>query len=61
MGKQKQRVAIYARVSTTEGKQTPENQLRQLRSYAKARGFTITAEYIDCATGRNERRPHIES
>ena len=36
MGKQKQRVAIYARVSTTEGKQTPENQLR---TYAKARDF----------------------
>ena len=60
MSKQKQRVAIYARVSTTEGKQTPENQLRQLRTYAKARDFTIRAEYIDHATGRNEKRPEYQ-
>ncbi len=60
MSKQKQRVAIYARVSTTEGKQTPENQLRQLRTYAKARDFTIIAEYIDHATGRNEKRPEYQ-
>ncbi|MEE9150034.1 MAG: recombinase family protein, partial [Candidatus Tectomicrobia bacterium] len=53
MSKQKQRVAIYARVSTTEGKQTPENQFRQLRTYAKARDFTVRAAYIDHATGRN--------
>ena len=45
MGKQKQRVVIYARVSTTEGKQTPEKQLRQLRTYAKARDFTVMGEY----------------
>ncbi len=60
MSKQKQRVAIYARVSTTEGKQTPENQLRQLRTYAKARDFTVIAEYIDHATGRNEKRPEYQ-
>ncbi len=60
MSKQKQRVAIYARVSTTDGKQTPENQLRQLRAYAKARGFTLAAAYIDHATGRNEKRPEYQ-
>ena len=60
MSKQKQCVAIYARVSTTEGKQTPENQLRQLRTYAKARDFTIIAAYIDHATGRNEKRPEYQ-
>jgi DNA invertase Pin-like site-specific DNA recombinase len=52
------RVAIYARVSTDEGKQSPETQLRQLRAYAKSRGFTITGEFIDHATGRNEDRTH---
>ncbi len=54
MSKQKQRVAIYAHVSTTEGKQTPENQLRQLRTYAKARDFTVIAEYIDTITPQGE-------
>lgn len=56
----KPRVTIYARVSTTEGKQDPETQLRQLRQYAKARGFKITAELIDYATGRNEHRPNYQ-
>jgi DNA invertase Pin-like site-specific DNA recombinase len=54
------RVAIYARVSTDEGKQTPENQLRQLRTYAKTRGFTIAGEYIDYATGRSEERTNYK-
>ncbi len=60
MSKQKQRVAIYACVSTTDGKQTTENQLHQLRTYAKARGFTLAAEYIDHATGRNKKRPEYQ-
>jgi len=54
------RVAIYARVSTNEGKQDPETQLRQLRQYAGARGFTIIGEFIDYATGRNEQRPQYQ-
>jgi DNA invertase Pin-like site-specific DNA recombinase len=56
----KARVAIYARVSTDEGKQTPENQLRQLRAYSKSRGFTIVEEFIDHATGRTEDRTHYK-
>ena len=38
------RAAIYARVSTSE--QDPENQLQELRDYARARGWTV-AEYVD--------------
>jgi DNA invertase Pin-like site-specific DNA recombinase len=54
------RVAIYARVSTHEGKQDPETQLHQLRQYAAARDFTIIGEFIDYATGRNEQRPQYQ-
>jgi predicted site-specific integrase-resolvase len=32
------KVAIYARVSTYEGRQEVDNQLTQLRSFADARG-----------------------
>ena len=39
-------VAIYARVSTDEAKQTPETLLRQLRAYAKHRGFTVVNELV---------------
>ena len=35
-----QRVALYARVSTSNGHQDPEMQLRELREYAERRGLT---------------------
>lgn len=37
--------AIYARVSTRD--QKPENQLLELREFAKRQGFVIAAEFID--------------
>ncbi|HYD29621.1 MAG TPA: recombinase family protein [Azospirillaceae bacterium] len=49
------RVAIYARVSTTE--QSPEVQLAALRDYAAGRGFVIHGEYIDHLSGDGARRP----
>lgn len=50
------RAAIYARVSTVDGRQDPETQLRQLREYAERRGFAIAHEYVDRASGaRNDR------
>ncbi len=54
------RVAIYARVSTDEGKQNPETQLRQLREYAKLRKFKISDEYIDFASGRSNQRTNYK-
>ena len=50
------RAAIYARVSTAEGRQDPETQLRELRDYAERRGFEVVDEYVDHATGRTEDR-----
>jgi DNA invertase Pin-like site-specific DNA recombinase len=41
------RVAIYARVSTDEKGQDPENQLRELRAWCSNSGHTIIQEYID--------------
>jgi DNA invertase Pin-like site-specific DNA recombinase len=50
------RAAIYARVSTIDGRQDPETQLRQLREYAERRGFTVERECVDHASGaRNDR------
>lgn len=45
------RVAIYARVSTDDRGQDPENQLAQLRAWSAAAGHTIAAEYIDHVSG----------
>ena len=52
------RAAIYARVSTLD--QEPENQLAELRQYARARGWT-TVEYVDHGvSGARERRPALD-
>ena len=45
------RVAIYARVSTEDRGQDPENQLAQLRAWCAAAGHTIFAEFVDHASG----------
>src|SRR5919107_2578861 len=50
------RAAIYARVSTTVRGQDPETQLRQLREYADRRGFALTEEYVDHASGSRSDR-----
>src|SRR5712691_4571756 len=54
-----QRVALYARVSTTNGTQDPEMQLRELREYAANRDLAIVGEYIDRMTGSNDSRPAL--
>jgi DNA invertase Pin-like site-specific DNA recombinase len=41
------RVAIYARVSTNDKGQDPENQLRQLREWCGRMGYPIAREYIE--------------
>ncbi len=53
------RVALYARVSTANGQQDPEMQLRELREYAEHRGLTIIGEYIDWMTGSKDSRPAL--
>ena len=50
-----QRVALYARVSTRDKDQDPELQLRPMREYAVARGWTVT-EYVDHAAAADLRR-----
>jgi predicted site-specific integrase-resolvase len=44
-------VAIYARVSTDDKGQDPENQLRQLRAWCASAGYQIAREYVDHASG----------
>jgi DNA invertase Pin-like site-specific DNA recombinase len=53
------RVAIYTRVSTSDGQQTTENQLRDLHLAAERLGWNIVAHYSDegisGAKGRDQR------
>jgi len=51
------RAAMYARVSTADGRQDTENQLAELRRFASTQGWEIAAEYIDHESGgRADRR-----
>jgi len=45
------RVAIYARVSTENKGQDPENQLRQLRSWCEHMGYRVAGEYVEHESG----------
>ena len=45
------RVAIYARVSTDDKGQDPENQLRELRAWCENAGHAIVAEYVEHESG----------
>jgi DNA invertase Pin-like site-specific DNA recombinase len=52
------RCALYARVSTLD--QQPENQLRELRRYVEARGWTAV-EYVDHGvSGSKDSRPALD-
>jgi len=55
------RVALYARVSTSNHGQTVENQLLDLRRYAQERNWTIQGEYIDEGiSGTKDKRPGLD-
>src|SRR5215510_1809150 len=53
------RAALYARVSTAD--QTPDNQLVALRSFAEARGWTVTAFVDHGISGAKDRRPGLDA
>ncbi len=54
------RVALYARISTNDGRQQLENQLIQLREFAGRMKWTITHEFTDQMSGRTTTRPGLE-
>jgi DNA invertase Pin-like site-specific DNA recombinase len=53
------RAAIYARVSTAKGNQDPAMQIRELRGYAKDRGWLLTGVYADYVSGSKDSRPEV--
>jgi putative resolvase len=52
-----QGVALYARVSSHEQKADAQRQLDRLRDYAAAKGYKVTAEVGEIASGLNDQRP----
>lgn len=54
------KVALYARVSTTNGHQDPETQLYALREFVKNRGWEVVDEYVDKGvSGSKDSRPAL--
>jgi DNA invertase Pin-like site-specific DNA recombinase len=54
------KIAIYARVSTKDGRQDTENQLRQLRAFAETQGWAVVHEYVDRASGKRGDREQFQ-
>jgi DNA invertase Pin-like site-specific DNA recombinase len=53
------KIAIYDRVST--GKQDNENQLAELRRFARKQGCTVAKEYVDVVSGSGKKaREHFD-
>ena len=50
------KVALYARVSTTDRDQDPETQLVALRGYCESQSWNIVEEFTDEASARDLRR-----
>ena len=53
------RLAIYARVSANDGRQTVDNQLTNLRTFASSSDWQIVAEYIDHDSGGKPNRKQL--
>ena len=54
------KVGLYARVSTKDKEQHPENQLIKLRQYCKSKDWNFK-EYTDHASGAKKDRPGLKS
>lgn len=52
---------LYARVSTSDKGQEVENQLAQLREFARRQGWELVHEYIDKVTGSKADRPELQA
>ena len=48
------RVAIYARVSTSDKEQDPDTQLMPLRDFCTAQGWEVADEYVDHAPANDQ-------
>lgn len=54
------KVAIYARVSSSENKDNLTAQVERLTQYAIAKGYQIVSTYAEVGSGVNDKRPKLE-
>src|SRR5205085_4301010 len=54
------RIALYARVSSLGQKEDLERQMQRLKDYAAAKGYQVSKEVTEMASGLNDQRPKLE-
>ncbi len=54
------RIALYARVSSLGQKEDLERQIQRLKDYAAAKGYQVSKEVTEIASGLNDKRPKLE-
>ena len=52
--------ALYARISTSGGKQTTDSQLLEVENYCQMRGWTKVEVYSDKVSGAKSSRPALD-
>ena len=52
-------IALYARVSIAAEKEDALRQMQRLRDYVAAKGYQVTAEVTEIASGVNDNRPKL--
>lgn len=53
------RIALYARVSSADQKSDLERQMQRLRDYAAAKGYAVSKEVSEIASGLTDHRPKL--
>jgi predicted site-specific integrase-resolvase len=53
------KVALYARVTSADQKADVMRQLERLREYALAKGYQVSKEVTEIASGLNDQRPKL--
>lgn len=53
-------IALYARVSSVGQKEDLYRQVHRLKDYAAAKGYQVSKEVLEIASGLNDSRPKLE-
>lgn len=54
------RAILYARVSSTDNKESLDGQIERMRGYCAAKGYTVIDEVKEIRSGLNDQRPKLD-
>ena len=56
----KTRAVLYSRVSSSTNKPSLDGQIKRMRTFASAKGYTVVKEVKEIASGLNDERPKLQ-